>query len=194
MELWDLSMGWGYGPWKKIQILGTVFMLYGCAGLGVSSGEKGVSVVPLERMDRKFVRTGKMFGELSLTKGASSVVISPALWHGGLQVLSAFPLEIMDQEKGILQTHWYATPEYPKDRFQIRILFSPSAAPCVEAVVVSIFCKSNVRKQWKEVPVSPLLVYKVKEHLLQAARKFQNACQNSSSCPTSDRGSVPFLK
>jgi hypothetical protein len=169
---------------KKLMPLGSL-ILGGCDYTPLSSSSTGAAdtspLVPPLRIEKRFARTGSLFGELSLSSGEKELTIPPALWYGSLKTLESFPLDISDQSKGTLQTQWITLTSHPKERFQIRITLVPCPSPCLEAVTVSVVHQNYCDHTWQLGKSPVALVYKIKESLLLNTRYYQSRLMTSSS-------------
>jgi hypothetical protein len=162
---------------KKLMPLGSL-ILGGCDYTPLSSSSTGAAdtspLVPPLRIEKRFARTGNLFGDLSLASGEKELTIPPALWYGSLKTVESFPLDVSDQSKGIIQTQWITLTSHPKERFQIRITLLPCPSPCLEAVTVSVVHQTCCNHTWQLSKSPVALVYKIKESLLLNTRYYQS--------------------
>lgn len=128
------------------------------------------SLFPERKWDRKFDNTGKLFGDFDLLGPSANEIVSVNLWQGTLKSLAAFPLEIADAEKGLVQTQWIVMDNFPQDRFQIRVLLAPGPKPRVEAVDVSIIHQVLRNGIWVLAPRPHRLERDIKEAILLYTR------------------------
>jgi hypothetical protein len=94
---------------------------------------------------------------------------SADLWQGCLKALNSFPLEIIDGEKGMLQTAVYAPK--PNERLQIRIHLFPGDAT-YSNFQVSIIRHVLENNQWVLKGASPSFERSLKRDILLHARVY----------------------
>ncbi len=156
-------------------ILPAVF-LWGCDEMPSSSHVS----MPVERRERSFQHMEKFWKKDLTLYSSESVKILPALWYGTLSVLNPFPYERLEAENGFIQTHWITLPEYPGERFKIRVMIIPSTTIHLQSVNVIVFHEILKNSKWVSAEPSRLLAMKLKHRIFLKARSFG---KKSSSFP-----------
>ena len=128
--------------------------------------------MPMEKGERSFQNMEKFWKRDLTLYSSESVKILPALWYGTLSVLNPFPYERLEAENGFIQTHWITLPEYPGERFKMRVMIIPSSAIHVQCVNVIVFHEILEKNTWISAEPSRLLALKLKHLILLKARSF----------------------
>lgn len=151
--------------------IGSIFLalfLYGCDEVPSSSNAS----MPMDRRERSFQNMEKFWKRDLTLYRSEAVKILPALWYGTLSVLNPFPYERLEADNGFIQTHWITLPEYPGERFKVRVMIIPSSTIHLQCVNVVVFHEILKKNAWISAEPSRLLAIKLKHRIFLKARSF----------------------
>jgi len=166
-------------------------LLAATLALGACSKARGVGDDEYQDYRTKGPERGRMFGDSSITLGATksggsggseegaALGVNAYLWRGALDTLGFMPLASADPFGGVIITDWYQPPAGDGERFKATAYILGRQLRA-DGIRVSIFRQVLRNGQWIDAPVSPVTTSEIENKVLARARELRSQTASNS--------------